>query len=308
MATRYYHHPSFVDHVTPMGHPERPDRIRAVEAALADDRFEALSRHLAPLGTKAHVARAHPDTYIAAIEAAAPQAGSVQLDPDTSMSPGSWTAALHAVGAACAAVDAVMTGQADNAFCGVRPPGHHAETDRAMGFCLFNNAAIAARHAQAEHGAERAAIIDFDVHHGNGSQEIFWQDDTVFYASTHQIPLFPGTGEVGETGVGNIVNAPLSPGDGGSAFQEAMESRVLPALTAFRPDLVIISAGFDAHQRDPLAHINLVEDDFRWITGKLMDVADQCCDGRVVSLLEGGYDLVGLGHSVATHVDTLMGH
>jgi acetoin utilization deacetylase AcuC-like enzyme len=231
----------------------------------------------------------------------------VRLDADTSMSPGTFEAALRAVGGAVLAVDEVLTKKAKNAFVAARPPGHHAETARPMGFCLFDNAAIAARYAQKQHGIGRAAIVDFDVHHGNGSQEIFWADKSVMYCSTHQMPLFPGSGAVIESGAHNtVVNAPLRPGDGGEAFRAAFENRILPRLRDFRPELVIISAGFDAHMRDPLANINLTEDDFVWATQKIMDVAEQCADGRVVSLLEGGYDLRALGNSVAAHVTTLM--
>ena len=306
VATLFVHHPCYVDHLTPVGHPERPDRMRAIDAAMEDDRFQALERLLAPEGSTDQILLAHPQPYVSRVHSAIPTEGLVQLDADTTASPGSWQAAIHAVGGACLAVDRVMEGTAENAFSAHRPPGHHAETDKAMGFCLFNNVAIAARHAQRAHGAERVGIVDFDVHHGNGTQDIFWQDDSVFFASTHQMPLYPGSGAPSETGVGNIINAPLSPGDGGEAFREAMTSRVLPQLAEFNPDLIIISAGFDAHQRDPLASINLVEDDYHWVTGKLMDIADQCCEGRVVSMLEGGYDLVGLARSVATHIDTLM--
>ena len=205
------------------------------------------------------------------------------------------------------AVDEVMAGTAANAFVAVRPPGHHAETARPMGFCLFNNAAIAARYAQTKHGAERAAIVDFDVHHGNGSQDIFWSDKSVMYCSTHEMPLYPGTGAKSERGdFDNIVNAPLRAGDGGEQFKQAMESVILPRLRAFKPDILIISAGFDAHTRDPLANLNLVEADFAWVTQKLLEIADQSAKGRVVSLLEGGYDLEGLSRSVAAHVTALM--
>jgi acetoin utilization deacetylase AcuC-like enzyme len=223
------------------------------------------------------------------------------------MSPGSFEAALRATGGAVHAVDAVMTGRAANGFVAVRPPGHHAELARPMGFCLFNHVAVAARHAQRKHGAERVAIVDFDVHHGNGSQAIFWDDPTVMYCSTHQMPLFPGTGAKSERGEhDNIVNAPLRAGDGGPVFREAFEAVILPQLKNFSPDLVVISAGFDAHQRDPLANLTLVEDDFDWVTKKLMDVANATAKGRVVSLLEGGYDLEGLANSAAAHVGALM--
>ena len=230
--------------------------------------------------------------YITELRDASPKEGLAHLDGDTTMSPGTFEAAFRAVGGAVHAVDEVVAKKADNAFVATRPPGHHAETARPMGFCLFDNAAIAARHAQNRHGIERVAIVDFDVHHGNGSQEIFWSDKTVMYCSTHQMPLFPGTGAVSESGEYNtVVNAPLRPGDGADKFRDALESRILPRLIEFRPELVIISAGFDAHYRDPLANINLEEADFAWATQKLMEVADRYAGGRVVSLLEGGYDL-----------------
>jgi acetoin utilization deacetylase AcuC-like enzyme len=309
VRTLYLSHPAYLQHLTPLGHPERPDRIKVVEQVLEREEFQDLIREMAPLATADQIARAHPRAFVEHISRASPAEGILRLDSDTAMSPGSLEAAFRASGAAIAAVDEVMTGKVDNAFSAHRPPGHHAEHMTAMGFCLFNHAAVAARHAQAVHGAERVAIVDFDVHHGNGTQDIFWADPTVFYASTHQMPLYPGTGAVNETGeTGNICNAPLSAGDDGSVFREAFDVRVLPALHDFSPDLVIISAGFDAHFRDPLAEINLVEADFAWVTKRLMDVADRHCGGRVVSLLEGGYDLVGLSRSVAAHVGALMGH
>ena len=307
MSTLYLSHPSGLDHLTPPGHPERPDRLRAIERALEAEAFQNLQRDMAPRAEMSDIVAAHPAGYVEMIEQAAPSEGLVRIDADTAMSPGSWAAALHAVGAATRAVDEVMAGKVTNAFCAMRPPGHHAEHDRAMGFCLFNTAAIAAMHARAVHGAERVAVIDFDVHHGNGTQDIFWNERDLFYGSTHQMPLYPGTGATDQTGVGNIVNAPLRAGDDGVAFRDAMEVRILPALERHRPDLIIISAGFDAHERDPLANINLVEDDFAWITRRLMDIADAQCDGRVVSVLEGGYDLMGLSLSVAAHVRALMG-
>jgi acetoin utilization deacetylase AcuC-like enzyme len=309
MATLLLTHPAGLNHLTPPGHPERPDRLRAIERVLADERFKALKREEAPRAEVEAIARAHPLAYIDAIREASPKEGFVRLDADTSMSPGSYEAALRAAGGAVRAVDAVMASEAANALVATRPPGHHAETARPMGFCLFNNAAIAARHARVHHGLARAAVVDFDVHHGNGSQEIFWADPTVMYCSTHQMPLYPGTGAKSERGEHDtVVNAPLRPGDGGEKFREAFESEILPRLRAFRPELVVVSAGFDAHQRDPLANLTFVEADFEWATRKLMEIADQSANGRVVSVLEGGYDLQALANSVAAHVAALMAH
>jgi acetoin utilization deacetylase AcuC-like enzyme len=307
MSTLLITHPACLDHLTPLGHPERPDRLRAVERALEAEKFQSLSRVLAPVASLENIALCHPMDYIEELRDATPREGLVHLDADTSMSPGSFEAALRAAGGAILAVDEVMAKKTDNAFVATRPPGHHAETARPMGFCFFDNAAIAARHAQKRHGIARAAVVDFDVHHGNGSQEIFWSDKSVMYCSTHQMPLFPGTGATGETGEHNtVVNAPLRPGDAGEAFRAAFESRILPRLVDFRPELIVISAGFDAHMRDPLANINLDEGDFAWVTQKIMDVADRHAGGRIVSLLEGGYDLQALGNSAAAHVLTLM--
>jgi acetoin utilization deacetylase AcuC-like enzyme len=309
MATLLLTHPAGLNHLTPPGHPERPDRLRAIERVLADERFKALKREEAPRAEVDAIARAHPLAYIDAIREASPKEGFVRLDADTSMSPGSYEAALRAAGGAVRAVDAVMASEAANALVATRPPGHHAETARPMGFCLFNNAAIAARHARVHHGLARAAVVDFDVHHGNGSQEIFWADPTVMYCSTHQMPLYPGTGAKSERGEHDtIVNAPLRPGDGGEKFREAFETQILPRLQAFHPDILVVSAGFDAHQRDPLANLTFVEADFEWATRKLMELADQSAGGRVVSVLEGGYDLQGLANSVAAHVTALMAH
>jgi acetoin utilization deacetylase AcuC-like enzyme len=307
MPTLLVTHPACLNHLTPPGHPERPDRLRAVAEALGGEEFSVLLRAEAPAANFETIALCHPMEHIEHIRAATPQQGMVRIDADTSLSPGSFEAALRGAGGAVHAVDEVIAGNADNAFVAVRPPGHHAETARAMGFCLFNNAAIAARHAQDHHGLARIAIVDFDVHHGNGSQDIFWADPTVMYCSTHEMPLYPGTGARDERGEhDNIVNAPLRAGDGGAEFRAAMESVILPRLSAFGPDLIVLSAGFDAHMRDPLANLNLAEADFTWVTRKIMDIADATAQGRIVSLLEGGYDLEGLAQSAAAHVTALM--
>ncbi|WP_192256724.1 histone deacetylase family protein [Mesorhizobium silamurunense] len=306
MTTRLYTHPVFLEHLTPSGHPERPDRLRAIERVLDDEAFSALDRVKAPEGDEATILYAHPEDFVARVRAAIPASGIVSIDADTSASPKSWQAAVTAIGAANAAIDDVFEGRAANVFVAARPPGHHAEKTTAMGFCLFNTAAIAARHAQKKHQADRVAIVDWDVHHGNGTQDIFWDDPSVLYCSTHQMPLYPGTGAKSETGAGNIVNAPLAPSTGSDTFRDAFLSRVLPSIDAFKPDLIIISAGFDAHHRDPLAEINLTEDDFDWATGQLMDRAGRHSGNRLVSLLEGGYDLQGLAFSVAAHVGRLM--
>jgi acetoin utilization deacetylase AcuC-like enzyme len=307
MSTLLLSHPACLEHLTPLGHPERPDRLRAIEQALEDEKFQTLAREQAPLAPLEIVALCHPMDYVEAIRNASPEDGMVRLDADTSMSAGSYEAALRAVGGGMQAVDEVMTGKAANAFVAVRPPGHHTEVARPMGFCLFNNAAIAARYAQDRYDAERVAIVDFDVHHGNGSQDIFWSDKSVMYCSTHEMPLFPGTGAVSERGEFNtVVNAPLRAGDAGDAFRLAFETAILPRLREFKPDLVVISAGFDAHTRDPLANLNLVEADYKWVTQKLMEIADSTANSRIVSMLEGGYDLQGLARSAAAHVTALM--
>ncbi|AID28788.1 acetoin utilization protein [Mesorhizobium sp. SEMIA 3007] len=306
MTTRLYTHPIFLEHITPPGHPERPDRLRAIERVLDDEAFAALDRVKAPEGDEATILYAHPADFVARVRAAIPEEGIARIDADTTASPKSWQAVIAAIGAANAAVDDVFAGRADNVFVAARPPGHHAEKTTAMGFCFFNTAAIAARYAQKKHGAERVAVVDWDVHHGNGTQDIFWDDPSVLYCSTHQMPLYPGTGAKTETGAGNIVNAPLAPQTGSEVFRDAFLSRVLPSLDNFAPDLIIISAGFDAHHRDPLAEINLTEDDFDWATGQLMQRAARHSGNRLVSLLEGGYDLQGLAFSVAAHVGRLM--
>jgi acetoin utilization deacetylase AcuC-like enzyme len=307
MSTLLITHPASLNHLNAPGHPERPDRLRAIESILEQERFQPLLREQAPAASLETIALCHPMSYVEAIRDASPKQGLVQLDADTSMSPGSFEAALRAVGAATRAVDEVVAGNANNVFCAMRPPGHHTERARPMGFCIFNQAAIAARYAQRKHGLGRVAVMDFDVHHGNGTQDIFWSDPTLMYCSTHQMPLYPGTGAVSERGDhDNIVNAPLRPGDGGEQFRAAMEERILPRLSAFGPELIIISAGFDAHARDPLANLQFTDTDFGWATRKLMEVADQRAEGRVISVLEGGYDLEGLSQSTAAHVVALM--
>ena len=307
MTTLLLTHPDCLLHDTGYGHPENADRLRAINDALASPSFNELKREEAPLADLADIERVHPKAYVEMVRASIPKRDHKFLDADTIVSPGSWNAALRAVGAALHAVDQVVAGKADNAFCAVRPPGHHAEPSRAMGFCLFSTVAIAAEHARAKHGANRVAVIDFDVHHGNGTQAAFWTDKDLFYGSTHQMPLFPGTGALSETGVGNIFNAPLKPGDDGVKFREAFETRILPALDAFAPDLILVSAGFDAHLKDPLAQLRLVEADFAWVTEQLLEAAARHSGGRLVSSLEGGYDLDALAKSTATHVETLMG-
>lgn len=307
VSTLLLHHPTFLDHLTPIGHPERPDRLRAIDRILEDERFQPLLRDIAPIGRAEDIALCHPRSYVDQIHNLIPEEGLVRIDADTTLSSGSWEPILRGIGGACRAVDEVLQGQAKNAFSASRPPGHHAERERAMGFCYFNNAAVAARYAQKQYGVERVAIVDFDVHHGNGTQDIFWSDPSVMYCSTHQMPLYPGTGAADETGEANtIVNAPLAAGADGAAFREAMDIAILPRLEAFKPDLVVLSAGFDAHHRDPMGGLKLTETDFARVTKCLMDLADKHCDGRLISILEGGYDLEGLARSVAAHVLTLM--
>jgi acetoin utilization deacetylase AcuC-like enzyme len=303
-------HPAFIEHNTGRGHPERAKRMLAIDKALEGEDFASLVRREAPLrdDDATYITMAHRVDHLRDIREFAEQV-TVEpryIDGDTAVSPGTWEAARRAVGAGLDAVDLVMGGDATNAFCQVRPPGHHAESFRAMGFCLFNNAAIAAHYARRKHGMERVAVVDFDVHHGNGTQEIFWSDRNLFYGSTHQMPLFPGTGALQETGVGNIFNAPLRAGDGRDQFEQAFRDRILRPLHDFAPDLIVISAGFDAHHRDPLGGLTLTEDDFRWATESLTEIARRHANGRVVSMLEGGYDLTGLAQSVAAHVTALM--
>ncbi len=307
MTTLLLTHPACLLHDTGYGHPERADRLRAIDEALVAPAFKTLKREEAPRADLAAIERVHPKAYVEMVRASIPKRDHKMLDADTIVSPGSWEAVLRATGACLHAVDQVMAGKADNAFCAVRPPGHHAEPSRAMGFCLFNSVAVAALHARAAHGAKRVAVIDFDVHHGNGTQAAFWSDRDLFYGSTHQMPLFPGTGALDEMGESNIFNAPLKPGDDGDDFRVAYETRILPALDAFAPDFLLVSAGFDAHLRDPLANLRLLEPDFAWVTEKLLEAAEKHCGGRLVATLEGGYDLEALASSTAVHVQTLMG-
>lgn len=305
--TLFYTHKSALRHVTPPGHPEQVARIEAILAALEDERFAGLDRREAPMGTRADVLRCHPEDYVARVEAAIPSQGWVSLDADTHVSPGSLEAAMRGVGAVCAAVDAVVGGEAPNAFVAMRPPGHHAETATAMGFCLFGNAAIAAKRALDHHGLERVAVLDFDVHHGNGTQDLLWNEARTLFASSHQMPLYPGTGASHETGAfDNVLNVPLAPMTGSVEMRRAWSDLILPAVDDFAPELVIISAGFDAHRDDPLANLNWSTADFAWVTRAICEMADAHSSGRVVSTLEGGYDLNALAASVAAHVGVLM--
>ncbi|MDE2238309.1 MAG: histone deacetylase family protein [Rhodospirillales bacterium] len=305
MSVALFTHPVALTHDTGPHHPECPDRLRYVMRALEAPEFAPLLREQAPEATREQLVAVHDAAFVDAIFAL-PQDRMIAIDGDTIFSPGTLETVLRGAGGAVAAVDAVMEGKAKAAFVAMRPPGHHAESDRAMGFCFFNNAAVAARHAQAKWGLKRVAVADFDVHHGNGTQEIFFNDASVLYASSHQSPCYPGTGARSETGVGNIFNMPLPPGTGGQGFREAWREGILPDLRAFAPELLIISAGFDAHEADPLAQLRLTEPDFAWITEELLAVADECCAGRVVSIMEGGYNLDALASSCAVHVRGLM--
>ena len=306
MTTLLFAHESSALHDTGDGHPERSERIRAVMDALAAEAFVSLDRREAPAADLADLDRVHPAGYVERLLAAVPDDGLARIDPDTVISPHSGEAALRASGAIVAAIDAVVAGEATNAFCAVRPPGHHAEPGRSMGFCLFNNIAVGALHARVAHGLDKIAVVDFDVHHGNGTQAVFESDPGLLFASSHQYPFYPGTGAASETGVGNVFNVPLASGSGSAEFRVGVEDRILPALRAFRPELILISAGFDAHARDPLASLLLSEDDYAWITRELCAVAGEFCDGRLVATLEGGYDLEALAASVAAHVHEMM--
>jgi acetoin utilization deacetylase AcuC-like enzyme len=299
-------HPAALLHDAGPGHPEAPIRLKAVLRAVDGAALPGLARREAPLATLEQVQRVHPERYTSAILGAVPEAGHVRVDADTVLNPHSGEAALRAAGAACAAVDAVVAGEARAAFCATRPPGHHAEAMVAMGFCLFNNVAIGALQARAVHKLSRLAIFDFDVHHGNGTQNTFHDDPDTLYASTHQSPLYPGTGLASERGIkGNILNRPLPPGTGGEAWRRVVERDVLPAIDSWRPQMILVSAGFDAHAEDPLASMALREEDFGWVTRELRGLADRHADGRLVSVLEGGYDPAALARSVLAHLRAL---
>jgi len=302
----YYTHPSALVHDAGPGHPECAARLEAVERLLSAEAPAFLVRREAPEASLAQIERAHPAPYPARVLAAEPSSGYARLDADTVIAPGSGEAALRAAGAACAAVDAVIAGEAARAFVAMRPPGHHAEPQQAMGFCLFDSVAVGALQARHVHGIGRIAIFDFDVHHGNGTQAIFWHDPETLYLSTHQMPLYPGTGAASETGAhGNIVNVPCAPGTGSSAWRQKVATHILPRINAFKPELLLVSAGFDAHAADPLAQMNLGEADFAWVTQELVALAQRHCRGRVVSVLEGGYDPPALARSVLAHLQAL---
>jgi len=304
VTTALLTHADCLAHVTPAGHPEQVARLEAVLEALAP---LDLLRSDAPLAEAAAILRVHPAQYLARLRAALPQDGGRALDSDTWLSPGSLDAAFRAAGAVVRAVDMVIAGEAGNAFCATRPPGHHAERATAMGFCLFSNVAIGVKHALDQHGLSRVAVVDFDVHHGNGTQDVLWDEARALMISSHQFPLYPGTGSAQERGAhGNILNLPLAPGSGGAVMRREYERQVFPRLREFAPELILISAGFDAHRADPLAQLDWEEDDFAWATRGICEVAAETCGGRVVSALEGGYDLGALAASVRAHVQELM--
>ncbi|HLW05400.1 MAG TPA: histone deacetylase family protein [Azoarcus sp.] len=308
MSTLIFSHPACYEHQPGSGHPESPARLKAVIDALKQPEFSSLQWREAPLGTREQVLLVHTEDYVSGVEEVAPSQGTMPLDGgDTVMSPGSMEAVMRCVGAACTGVDVVLAGEVDNVFCATRPCGHHATPNRAMGFCIYNQAAIAGAYARERHLLERVAVVDFDVHHGNGTQDAFYEEPGLFYASTHQAPLYPGTGLRSETGAAdNIVNVPLPPGCDSATFRDQVTKELLPKLRAFNPELLIISAGFDAHTLDPLAGLNFTDDDYRWVTEELKKVAEECCGGKIVSILEGGYSLEGLASGTAEHVKALM--
>ncbi len=304
MKTALLTHADCLGHVTPDGHPERVARLEHILHALEP---LGLNRRTAPMAADDDLLRIHPEDYIRDIRAARPAEGYAQIDGDTFMSPGSVDAAYRAAGAVVRAVDLVLGGEVSNAFCAIRPPGHHAETDKAMGFCLIGNAALAAKHALDHHGLSRVAVVDFDVHHGNGTQDLLWDEKRALVITSQQMPLWPGSGRPDETGAyETIVNIPLAPGTGGTEMRAAYETQAFSRLRAFKPELIIISAGFDAHQDDPLANLNWSTGDFAWITAELCKIAGEVCEGRIISTLEGGYDLNALAEATRAHVEELM--
>jgi len=307
MSTGLFTHPSCLLHEMGFGHPECPDRLKAVLGELQKPDYAALLRFEAPASTIAQIARVHERDYVEEILKHVPQQGYAQLDPDTALAPHSGEAALHAAGAVIAAFDQIMKGKIKNAFCAVRPPGHHAEQATAMGFCFFNNIAIGAAYTLATYNLKRIAIVDFDVHHGNGTEEWAKKHPEILFCSSHQFPFYPGTGYAEDHGTfNNIINVPLPAGSGGPAFRHAMENFILPKIGNFAPELILVSAGFDAHRDDPLANLRLTEDDFGWITAELCGLAARLCKGRLISTLEGGYDLAALAQSAGAHVKALL--
>ncbi len=307
MTTAFLTHTDCLHHINPDGHPEQVARLEYILDRMNAPEFDGLLRSDAPIGADEHILKTHSATHLNALKAAVPNEGWFQIDGDTSVSPGSLQAAYRGVGANVKAVDLVMSGQATNAFCAIRPPGHHAETQTAMGFCYFGNVVIGARHALDHYELDRVAIVDFDVHHGNGTQDLVWNDDRILFVSSHQMPLYPGSGAAREKGAHrNVINVPIEPNANGTALRQAFELEIIPALEVYKPQMIFISAGFDAHQADPLANLNFSEDDFTWVTKTLCNFANKHCEGRVVSTLEGGYDLRALAASVAAHVTVLM--
>jgi len=306
LSTQFFYHRDCLDHYPGLSHPESPQRLISITKTLSHTNFDMLSRVQSPKAEFDTITLMHDPYYVESIFNSLPISDSKQLDPDTILSPGSGDALLRGVGGICSAVDNVLSGVSNNAFCCMRPPGHHAEYGEAMGFCIFNNIAVAAKYAQKKYGIDKVAVVDFDVHHGNGTQHLFENDPNLFYASTHQFPAYPGTGAISEVGSGNIVNVPLKPGTGSKSFREAYTTTILPKLNTFEPELLLVSAGFDAHRKDPLCQLNLNSDDFSWVTKHLIEVADNHCQGMLISTLEGGYDLDALASSVAKHVQELL--